>query len=368
MVFDRQSAPIVVVVADVVTDQQLENDNSSCDNANDGVCRSEHQPVQESKPCFSSSHNQKQLSSIAIGDFYHEGMSAQAYKPNAPVKSSVCEVTQINSGNGDDSNQPQHTVAHRAYWRSKYDDVVPLIVHGNIYSCGSPSSPQPTSPSSDALLLEVWQARPDGTFSSLRPGIEVGECRASVPVDTKTTNTGFSNIIGQVQFETLAPGSPGILGGLMPDSSRDYPPYGPGVIHMYLNVEGYYPVLGQLNIHELEDWMLQKDSEGRFRFKGFDIRPHAARKSTKSVVHHGIEIQSVQKVSRPGYNSALEVNVDLYLVPNSGANEVGNNASAKKKSLSDVFCSSQRHFSWISSFFKEPIAICFPSLLDFFPL
>eukprot|EP00571_Detonula_confervacea_P003841 CAMPEP_0172321050 /NCGR_PEP_ID=MMETSP1058-20130122/42092_1 /TAXON_ID=83371 /ORGANISM="Detonula confervacea, Strain CCMP 353" /LENGTH=368 /DNA_ID=CAMNT_0013036437 /DNA_START=182 /DNA_END=1285 /DNA_ORIENTATION=+ len=350
VVLDLQSAHLVDA-------GQLENDddptkinvdNSSCD-AN-GVCNDgqkhqqthQMQPAKDSKPCFPLPHNQQISSSIA--NFYHQGMSAQAYKPNAPVKSNVCQVVQVNqtnSGDGD-SNIP-YNVAHWSFWRSSYNDVVPLVVHGNIYSCGSSSSsPQQPLSSSNALTMEVWQPRPDGTFSSLRPGVEEGVCRASVPLVTKRIND-FSNIIGQVQYETLAPGSPGIFGGLVPGSSRDYPPYGPGAIHMYLNVEGYYPILGQLDMNELENWMLQ-DSDDQFRFKGSDMRPHAT-KRRKNDDYNGIEIQSVKRVSRPGYNLAFEVKVDLFLVPDSGTEEVGN-AREEKGSLSNVFCSSHGYFSW----------------------
>jgi len=333
------------------------HDDASCDAG--GRCHG--QPVKESKQCFPLPHDQQLLLS-SVEDFYRQGLSAQAYKPFAPLKREVCQV-----GNGsfysentfqnwgeDRSFRDPHNFAHRSFWRSNYADVVPLMVYGNIYSCGPPHPGD--GGSGGAMAVEVWQPRPDGTFSSLRPGVEEGVCRARVSIDTET-DSEFSNIIGTVKFDTLAPGSPGILGGVVPIFSRDYPPYGPGAIHMYLDVDGYYPMLEKLDMNDL-DWMLQKDSQGRFRFKGSDMRPHAKR-STK-MDYRGAEIQSVERAEFTGYNFALAVKINLYLIPEAEETRSGG--------LSDVFCSSHGLFSWISSFFKEPIAICFPSLLDFFSL
>mmetsp|Transcript_14659 Transcript_14659/g.26558 ORF Transcript_14659/g.26558 Transcript_14659/m.26558 type:complete len:390 (+) Transcript_14659:129-1298(+) len=361
------------VNADRVDRDDIHGNDASCDDAN-GVCQQNQQthhrimqPLKDSEVCHSSPHNQQLLSSSSMNrHFYRQGMSAQAYKPNAPIKTNVCEFHPTNSG--DESNPPQNNVAHWSFWRSTYKDVVPIVVHANVYSCGSPSSPPPYSSSSsdDAINLEVWQPRPDGSFSSLRSGVEEGECRASVPIITNTT-MDLPNLVGQVRYETLAPGSTGVLGGLIPDSSREYPPYGPGAIHMYLNMEGYHPSLVQLNMNELEDWMVQKDmSEGRFRFKGWDVRPHARESTNNLDGAGGIEIQSVKRIVRPGYDLALEVEVDLFLVTENGEEEVV--GDVMEKSERDVFCSSHGYFHWISSFFKEPIAICSPSLLDFFAL
>jgi len=219
--------------------------------------------------------------------------------------------------------------------------------------------------------------------------------------EATTTNNDFSNFVGYFEFETLAPGSTGLLGGIIPPPtssllSRDYPPYGPGIIYMYLNFSGeeggrknkYHPSLVQLNMNELCDIMLQnteeKDCSGelgrRFRFGGWDMRPHAS--STSAAARNtiddsnggGMEVRTVKRVSRPGFDLALEVDVDLFLVSsgdtNSGNEEVGEDGGnvVGRSGNSYVFCSSHGLFGWISSFFKEPIAVCFPSLLDFFAL
>ena len=338
---------------------QEHDDEASCDV--DGVCTDEdnRQPIQtqeqelfkDSSLCSSSTDNQQHLATI-----YDGGLTAQSYKPDAPIKTSVCEASSSNS----------HNVAHWPFWRSKYGNVVSLVVHGNIYSCGKGSSLLHSSSSN--VIMEVWQPSTDGTYSSLRSGIDEGACRASVPIN-KTINNEFSNLVGQVQYETLAPGSPGILGGLVPDSSRDYPPYAPGAVNMFLNIEGYHPLLGQLDMNSIEAWLLLKDSQGRFRFKGWDIRPHAS-KSKASVGLGGIEIRSVQKASRSGYDLAFEVGVDIYLVGEDQNIGMTSDPTTHESVSKDVFCTSYWYFSfsWISSFFREPIAVCFPSLLDFFAL
>jgi hypothetical protein len=80
----------------------------------------------------------------------------------------------------------------------------------------------------------------------------------------------------------------------------------------------------------------------------------------------------VKPISRAGYDLALEVEVDLFVVPTATtAHKAENIVMEEKRSLNDIFCTSSGGYfgwSWISSFFKEPIAICFPSLLDFFAL
>lgn len=355
-----------------------DNDNASASCDDNGVChdqqtqqtqdQKEQQQHKDSKLCISLTQSNEKMAS-SIEHFYHQGMTAQAYKPNAPLKTNVCQVHEIISGEAN-PNQTHHNVAHWTSWRSSYEHVVPLIVHGNIYSCNSPQSLN----SNAITMMEVWQPRPGGTYSSLRSGVEEGDCRASVPItqpdsnDNNNNNESSTNLLGQVQYETLAPGSTGILGGLVPDSSRDYPPYAPGAIHMLLNLDGYSPLLGELDVNDLEDWMLQEHSQGHFGFKGWNMGPHRSKRSHADG-SGGIEIQSVKKISRPGYDLAFEVKVDIFLSPIVGNEEVEGGAEEKKASLNELFCSSNYGvFSWISSFFKEPITVCFPSLLDFFAL
>lgn len=347
--------------------QQNEND-ASCD-GDDGICqggenkqqKQQRKPIKESKLCSSSTN----LSTL--DHFYDQGISTQTYKPNTPIKSTVCEVD-----DSDDNIQSTYNVAHWSFWRSSYTIIPKLVVTANIYSCGdvdnsiSSSESSITSASNEEaeegdnglITMEVWQPRSDGTYSSLRPGIEEGDCRASVPIQQNHMNTNnnneFSNILGYDHFSTLAPGSPGVLNGLIPHGSRDYPPYSKGNIKMYLKVDGYYPWLGQLSMNELDENKEYQRSVG--------MRPHDAKNNEKSGSGSGggIDIKSVTQVSA----SLIQVEIDIFI-----EQRKPQEMTTSSQDSSDIFCSSRGLFNWItSSFFKEPIAICFPSLLDFFQL
>lgn len=324
-------------------------------------------------------------------------MTAQAYKPNAPLKDEVCRLPPVHSNNnnngtsdsgeqGGESYLP-YRLARFPFWRTTYhrvEDLVPIRIRGNIYSCDNSADIVSTFTNDESLggqdenasVLEVWQPRPDGTYSSIRPGVQDGECRASIPITPSSSESdinSFSNLIGYVDFETLAPGSPGMLGGLLPSSSStipsgearsgEFPPYAPGLIHFLLNIEGYFPILAQLDMRDLSKHVASGGKEKRFRFKGSDVRPHyhATTSGKEDGSRGGMEIQSVvQSSTRPGYDLALEVEVDFYLA---------STAEIETHRASSTFCSSLRGYvGWIPSFFKEPIAVCFPSLLDFFAL
>ena len=378
------------------------------------MCPQQHRSRAERRDEFSTT------SSSVEHYYYHYGISAQSYKPHSPTKNNVCHVhsrgMNKNDSVGGEGGGGGWRVANRPFWRSEHD-VVPLVVVGTIYGCveesshsssSSSSSTKTTTPSSSStsssyivprdddvsmMTMEVWQPRPDGTYSSLRPGVEEGECRARVPVNVGSSSSSsvddanvmegdgesssYSNVIGNFRYETLVPGSPGLLGGLVPKSGGgDYPPYGPGMIHMYLNIRGYRPLLDILDTNDLYDWSLplRDDTMGRdrFRFRGWDMRPHAARTmgNAKVVEDAGgyggvIEIRSLTRETRHGYDLALEVKVDVFLVNDA----TGGGEGDVTVDPIDVFCKTRRGFlGWIRSFFKMPIAICFPSLLDFFSL
>ena len=341
-----------LVCAEEITDNN-NIDTASCDGDDDDDYCAQQIPMKENKLCQSSpsGNRQKIQPSLPIDHDYSRGMSAQAYKPDSPMKNNVCEAAnEVDEG----SSNLHNNVAHWPFWRSSYNNVISVVVRANIYSCGG------GHPSTDTttMTMEVWQPRPDGTYSSLRTGIEEGECRANVPISTKT-NEDFSNIIGQARFETLVPGSSGVLGGLIPNTSKDYPPFGPGIIHVYLNAKGFQPLLGQLNMNELDDWLLNKDRRRRFRFRGSDFRPQANANSIE--ISGGISIQSVSQTSRH-----LSLEVDVFIVP---LEQIDVEETTQSPNLSDVFCTSRGLVDWITSgFFKQPIAVCFPSLLDFFQL
>jgi len=349
--------------AHLVIAQQNEND-ASCD-GDDGICQGgeNKQQQQQQKPLKGSKLCSSSTNLSTLDHFYFEqGMSAQTYKPNTPIKSTVCEVD-----DSDDSIQSTYNVAYWSFWRSSYNAAPKMIVTTNIYSCDPSISSLSFSASNEEeeeeegvnglISMEVWQPRADGTYSSLRPGIEEGDCRASVPIQQNNNYNEFSNILGHVQFTTLAPGSPGLLNGLIPHGSRDYPPYSNGNIQIYLNLDGYYPWLGQLSMIELDDILKNRSVVGR--------RPHDAKyindksSSSGNGGGGGIDIKSVTQVSE----SLMQVEIDIFIEKRKSEEITSSQDS------SDIFCSSRGLFNWItSSFFKEPIAICFPSLLDFFQL
>ncbi|KAL7482392.1 hypothetical protein ACHAW6_008058 [Cyclotella cf. meneghiniana] len=306
--------------------------------------------------------------SSLLQPFYNVGMSAQAYKPNAPVKRQVCEA----STNG----RVQHKVARNPIWRTNYRESIPITIRGSIYACISnenDSIPMNHDERQRNARIEVWQPRPDGTYSSLRNGVQDGDCRATLSITTDSiTLNNFQ--LGHVVIETLAPGSAGILGGLGPSPSSfwfgEYPPYSPGRIHFLVNVPGYYPLLAELSMNTVGKMLsnnarrgtVARDIGDRYRFFGGDWRPHdAIVHDNNGAVFGGMELQSAT------IDETLLVEIAFFLVPILSGNGSGEEMRDKRLRPRDVFCSSG-FFGWIPSFFKEPISVCFSSLLDFFAL
>jgi hypothetical protein len=319
-------------------------------------------------------------------------INAQAYKPNAPIKNSVCEESNYNNSGG------PHRLAHWSFWRSNYKDLIPISFTGNIYSCGSSGGVdvmKPITTTSDedsVVVMEVWQPRPDGTYSSIRPGVEEGDCRASVPVtlfthqqrqhDDENENENNNNVddtgrIGSVKFDTFIPGSTGILNGLVPpssSSSNDYPPYKSGSIHLFLNIQGFNPLVVEINMNELESWFPKRHvGKKRFQLSGDNNKK-------KKDGNNGMEIQSVtpktittKSQSSGKYNLAIDLEVNFFLTKSS--NNHDDNEREKDEDLKSIFCSHTNPkkkksllFGRIISFFKEPISVCSPAYLDFFAL
>jgi len=126
---------------------------------------------------------------------------------------------------------------------------------------------------------------------------------------------------------------------------------------MYLNIYGYYPWLGQLSMIELDDILKNKENKG-----SIGRRPHDAKNvnDKSSSGSGGGNIKSVTQV----FDSLIKVEIDIFIEQRKPEEII-----ASSQDSSDIFCSSRGLFNWItSSFFKEPIAVCFPSLLDFFQL
>ena len=147
--------------------------------------------------------------------------------------------------------------------------------------------------------------------------------------------------------ETLAPGSVGMFSGIGPHG-MDLPPYGPPVVNFFIRSQGHAPLLGNIPISSKS-------------FYGPDLRRLVVVGSGGSKNGDA----SAQITSwNAGKNGDISISIDFFLAtrPSDGATSSSDDDST---SLSNVlFCPSWFHVS----FFAEPIAICAPSLLDFFEL
>ena len=188
--------------------------------------------------------------------------------------------------------------------------------------------------------------------------------------------------IGTVKFDTFIPGSTGILNGLVPPSSSyDYPPYKSGSIHLFLNIQGFSPLVVEINMNELESWF-PKRHVGK---KRFHLSSGSNKKKKKNDGNNGMEIQyvtpktlSTKSRSSGKYNLAIDLEVNFFLTKSSNNhddNEMEGVAAAEgddSATLQDIFCSKKKKksllFGRIISFFKEPISVCSPAYLDFFAL
>jgi hypothetical protein len=273
---------------------------------------------------------------------YRNGGTAQAYKAKAPSKSTVCDSKNYASGG--------YKVATWPYSRSSRGNAPRIVLKTNLWSCQDASQ----SPAKDSCCckpiaqdkgaantaVEVWQTRPDGTYSSLHQGQQEGDCRASLSLDDSTTSS--------LVFETVAPGSTGSLSGLGP-SKWDFMPYGPPSIHFLVTSPGHMATLIDVPV------LLDPKTLNARSFRWPDWRGSAWTKYPEQNPPYKI-------VSWKGdaKNSLIEIELDIFLPVLSGD-------EASATSESPLLCRSWFH-SFPSSFFLEPISECSPSMLDFFAL
>lgn len=263
---------------------------------------------------------------------YSHGGTAQAYKARAPSTSSVCDPTDYASSSLRTATWP--------FSRSSRGKPPSITFKINLMSCSEPLKGNncccQTIQDSNAQV-EVWQARPDGTYSSLRHGVEEGDCRAA----SNATDTSSPLV-----FETVAPGSTGALGGLGP-SKWEFLFYGPPVIHFLATAPGHAPTLIDLPV------LLDKKLAAR-SYRWPDWRGSAWNK-------HSDPDPPVQIVSWKGNakKNKVDIELNIYLLQ---AQDDGQDAD-----VSSLLCQ-----SWLpslpSNFFLEPISECAPSMLDFFAL
>ena len=296
------------------------DDQDTCTSATEGgTC----QPL--------SAHDAPAQYCTTRASLYENGGSAQAYRSGAPVSNEVCRL--------EFADEYRYKTASWPFLRRsmRKGSAPKLDVTLHIFSCqssnGSDCICQPIDPSvakSARSKVEVWQTRPDGLYSSLRPAMpDSNDCRAQVPMEES----------GVARFTTVAPGSTGVMGGLGP-GGWEWSPYGPPVIHMLVQATGHAPLLVDLPI------LVQTKTLEPRKFSVGDFRGSAwARKKSGRVP---LEIKS-WKPNVAENRIVIEVNIFLRQSPRD----------------EPELCPSYL-YGLPSSFFLEPMSICAPSMLDFF--
>jgi hypothetical protein len=287
---------------------------------------------------------------------YGHGGTAQAYVPGAPISTAVCDAALHQTSRHRVAGWPLSRTSHRSA------PLVALRIH--LWSCQDSGSfdrendkdddPKcccdalkaerriAESPSDPTATIEIWQARPDGSYSSLRERMDdrvQGDCRTRVHLERGSSS---------VTVNTVAPGSTGILGGLGP-GRWDFPPFGPPVVHVLVTAPGHAPLL--LDIPFMFN---RKTLNPKSSMLGGDWRGSAwMRKSCEDKPY------DVRKWFGNPKDNRIDVDLTVYLtrIPEQEVNG----------SPSSLWCPSML-YGLPSSFFLEPIAVCARPLLDFFAL
>ena len=306
-------------------------------------------------------------------DIYRFGGTAQAYKPNQPHKTQIC--------NPDDFATSRHRVASWPYSISNRQAPPPrLLVTLHLWSCVAKEaaaanknaaccSCQPweivDNNSAITTTVQAWQARPDGSgYSSLIPGQQDGDCRAQQTFDAHDGATTTS-----ISFETVAPGSTGSLGGLGP-YRWDLPPYGPPVLHLLVTTTNTTTTTDPKIIHTHAPTLVNvpilphPTTRLSQTFRGSDWRGAAWVQD-----HHAAAKEQAFHISSwDDAKDSIELQVDVFLTrKTTTTTTTTDDDEATTTAKSNHLCR-----SWVyglpASFFLEPIAVCAPSMLDFFAL
>jgi hypothetical protein len=261
---------------------------------------------------------------------YRFGGTAQAYKEDAPFQSTICDPADYVSSSS-------YKVASWPYSRRSYASAprVKLVVTPLACSGASDASP---------ITIQAWQTRPDGRYSSLRPGVDEGDCRAQAQ-----SSPGAAPLV----FDTVAPGSYGSLGGLGP-GGWDFMPYGPAVVHLWAMADGYAPTLVDLPV-AMDARSLQAKSPA---FGWTDWRGASWMRSSAATAEgaRGYEI-----TAWTADLAARQVTIEVTLFLQPAAPTTASAATV------DSFCEAPV-YGLPASFFREPLAVCARPLLDFFAL
>lgn len=301
---------------------------------------------------------------------YSEGGTAQAYKQDAPIKQTICEPEAIRETN------MRHKVATWPYSRSNRKVLPELKISLNLMLCSDgvePNKPAVDSETSSGdedsnccchnllagdtannATIEIWQTRPDGTYSSLRPGSEEGDCRAKWIVTgegTEGDSTGDNP--RTVEFTSMAPGSTGSLGGLGPNHWEFYP-YGPPVLHILVRpgMDGVRPLLVDVPVSMHHKTLEQKPFTWR------DWRGPSWIKSKGNPDQPSFNITSWEEDAE---TLSVSMDLDLFLRKDEEF------SVSFTEETSKLMCSSL-FYGLPSSFFLEPMSICGRYMLDYFDL
>jgi hypothetical protein len=335
----------------------------TCD-AIDGTCQASSSSSTTTSTSVVSSTTSKQLQTRSIRffsetsyctsttkDLYQNNGSAQAYLPNTAISSTVCSKTMSDE-------VPYKVSSWPLSRRSNRKGTAPIMdVTLHLWSCRPKKNDNGNgkvttcacSPLTDvnnniflggrkSATVEVWQAQPDGRYTSLHSKDD--DCRATIPVNDQ----------GDVEFSTVAPGSTGVMAGLGPwgwESS----PYGPPVMHILVKVPHHNPLLLDLPILPHPKTL----EERLFSLVSLDWRGLSWSKRRKGV---SLPYKLESWTADIGTNHInMKVNIFLELV----ADEANGSIIPTPD-----FCP-----SWYllpGSFFLEPISVCARYLLDFFQL
>lgn len=287
--------------------------------AQEDTCNSEDGTICRPASSLVCGLHSRELCNAVEGSLYRHGGSAQAYTLNAPVKTVVCE-----------DEGTKYKVATWPLSRSTRRSAPKLVIRAHLWSCSAYEECCCERYVGNTMKVEIWQARPDGTYSSLSSGN--ADCRATV----------LPNKDGWVEFTTTAPGSTGGLGGLGP-SGWDLAPYGPPLLHMLVTADDHQPLLIHIPILPRRKTLEQRS------FWGSDFRGHAGKRTTE------VDAYNVTSWTVTG-EAEVHMKLDVFVTRGESAQD-----------LARQLCPSFLHVL-PSSFFVEPIAVCAPSLLDFFPL
>jgi hypothetical protein len=295
---------------------------------------------------------------------YSRGGTAVAYRTNARTQTNICSIQQ---------QQPQKSKYKVASWfgrRATWSQAPRITLTVHVHACRSSPPPEDNDTataaattcachkldddsSSSLVSVEVWQTRPDGTYPSLHQqnnnDNDDNSDNASTSDECRAQQTGSS-----ATFETLAPGSVGSMVGLGP-SGWEFGPYRPPVFHILVRgPPGYAATLVDLPI-AVHPQTLEKTI-----FSGPDLSgPAWTRRKEAKLPYSSSSTQMYEITSwtaRPAEHRA-EVVVDVFLPQ-----------SASSNNDDDWSLCPSRWYGIPRSFFTEPITLCAPTLLNFFPL